>query len=135
VHNLDYVSPCSGYYVKINPGVGNVTLSLNGPLFDPTCEIPLLDGWNLVGFPLTEIYYDTSSPPSIDVPDGTTWVKVSEPLTEQVFSSISSKYSIITGLDGTYDPDLPPIANSLHYLVPGHAYWIKMDGDWDLKYQ
>lgn len=131
-NTLKYMSPCFGYQVRINEDTSGATLSLNGPLFNPSYPIHLHGGWNLVGFPLNVGYYDTDSPP--DMPGVANWVKVDAPVAEFVFSSINGKYSIITGDNGAYDPALPPTFNSLHHVAPGLAFWIKMKEPADLLY-
>jgi len=133
-HSLKYMSPCGGYWVKISEAAGDTELSLSGSLFDPNCVIPLKDGWNLVGYPLTIVYYDTDSPPAIDVPDGTTWIKVAAPTPGYVFGSIDGYYSVVVGERYSYDPAFPPEGNSLRYMEPGSAYWIKVSGDRSLVY-
>jgi len=134
-HSLKYMSAGSGYRVRIKDGVSNATISFSGPLFDAeNCVIHLLEGWNWIGFPLTRGYYDTASPPTIDVPPGTTWVKVNAPASEYVFSQIVPYCQFIIGEFGSYNADYPEYS-SLHYFAPGRAYRIKVDQGVDLRYQ
>lgn len=131
-HTLKYMSPTSGYWVRIDENRGSANLYLEGAPFDPGCRIHLQKDWNLAGYPLTTGYYDTDPPPY--VPGVTNWVKVDPPVAEYVFRSIAGKYSMIIGEYGAYDPALPPAFSSLKYVAPGGAYWIKMNTEADLVY-
>lgn len=131
-HSLKYMSPVSGYRVRIKDGIDNARLSLSGSLFDAmNCDIHLSDGWNWIGFCLPEGYYD-SSLPSIEVPVGTIWLKVNAPVAEYIFEQISPRY--IIGEFGSYNADYPSYS-SLHYLAPGRAYRIKLDQEADFRYR
>ena len=133
-HSLKYMSPSEGYWVKITEEADGAVLVLDGPLFDTDCVIDLPEGWSLVGYPRMVGYYDTASPPAIDAPEGTTWVKVNAPVAEYVFESIDDSYRIIIGENGAYDPNIGPEFSSLHYVAPGSAFWIKMDNVAALQY-
>jgi DNA-binding beta-propeller fold protein YncE len=136
-HSLEYISPLSGYWVKIPEGTGGVILRLYGELFDPSKAIPLVEGWNLAGCTLTKGYYDTASPPysSVRLPIGTVWESANAPtVAGKVLTSIEGKYSMVISEYGAYDPKLPPDFSSLHYMAPGYGYWIKMDERSDLVY-
>ncbi len=105
-----------------------------GALFDtsdPNCFITLQEGWNFVGCPISVGYYDNDHPDIVGVD---TWIEVDPPVVEYVFESISGKYSTIIGEKGAYSPDLLPGFNSLHYIAPCQAFWIKMKGPANLKY-
>jgi hypothetical protein len=131
-HSLKYMSPCSGYWVKINEDAGSAILNLSGSLFNPNCAITLQEGWNLVGCPIDTGYYDTSTHP--DMPWVDKWAKVDAPVAKHVFSSIGNKYDMITAEYGAYNPNLPEAFSSLHYIASGFAYWIKMNQAGSLVY-
>lgn len=131
-HTLGYMAPQSGYWIKIEEGTGGASLCIDGQLFDPACPIPLLENWNMVGYPLATGYYDTDDQPI--VPGVTNWVKVDPPVAAYVFKSIGGKYSIIIGENGAYDPALPAVFSSIHYIAPCQAFWIKMNSEADLIY-
>jgi len=130
-NTLKYMSPSSGYWVKIKAGTINATLSINGQIFDTECSIPLMEGWNLVGYPTTVGYYDTTHP---DIPWVTEWVKVEKPIMAHILESISGIYSQVIGEHGAYDPSLPLEFSSMNYIAPGLAYWVKMKEARDLIY-
>ena len=126
------MSPLSGYWVKIKEGIGDATMSLSGSTFDLGNSMPLLEGWNLVGCPIGVGYHDMATAP--DVPGVTKWIKVDPPVVDHVFDSIRSKYSMIIGQRGAYNPDLPPAFSSIRYIVPNDAFWIKMKEAAELIY-
>lgn len=131
-HSLKYISPLEGYWVKIKEGIAGAVLSLDGLLFDTTNPIALTEGWNLVGCPINKGYYDKEPPENI--PWIANWEKVDGPVAKHVFKSIENKYSMIIGEDGVYNPDLSEEFNSLHYIVPGSAHWVKISEAADLIY-
>lgn len=131
LHSLDYISPCSGYWVKIKEEVSDVTLSISGQIFDLECGIPLLEGWNLVGYPVTLGYYDTMHP---DIPWVKEWLKVEPPVMATILKGITGMYSLVLGEHGAYNPNFPTEFSSLHYIAPGLAYWVKMNEARDLIY-
>lgn len=133
-HTLNKMSPISGYWVKIDEGSGGAVLTIEGASFNLDCGIPLQSGWNLVGFPSTVAYYDTDTVPAVNVPDGTTWVHVAPPVAAHVFQNIAGKYSMVMSDYGAYDPSLPPVFSSLHYIAPGYGYWLEMNQATELKY-
>jgi hypothetical protein len=133
-HSLKYMSPMSGYWVKINEAAGEATLTLTGEPFDLDCGIPLKTGWNQIGYPSNVAFYDTSTQPDVGVPPGTIWKNVSPPVAKHVFESIDGDYSMVIGSMGAYNPALDPSFNSLHYILPGDALWIKMEEDAELLY-
>jgi hypothetical protein len=134
-HSLKYMSPGSGYWVKIDESVQNVVLSMEGPSFVLGCPIPLKAGWNLVGCPIEKAYYDTNNPPTgKHVPEGAEWTQVNAPVAERVFDSIMDDCEMIIGEEGAYNPALPPAFSSLHFVGPGYGYWIKMKNDGNLIY-
>lgn len=73
-----------------------------------TVTVPLVSGWNLVGY---------ACPQSLALPDALT--------------SINGAYTIVYGYDAangsflTYDPSAPPYANTLTEMRTGYGYWIK----------
>ena len=131
-HSLKYMSPLSGYWVKIKTGMGNAIMALSGSKFDLNNAIQLLEGWNLIGCPIGIGYHDMAADPG--VPDVTKWEKVNSPVADYVFESIKNKYSMIIGMRGAYNPDLPPAFSSLRYIVPSDAFWVKMKQGTELKY-
>jgi predicted outer membrane repeat protein len=132
VNSLDFMSPIYGYWIKIKDNVESASLSMEGLPLSTGCPIPLKQGWNLVGCPLTMGYYDEEPHPNI--PWINNWIKVATPIAKHVFWSIDGNYRMIISEDGLYDPDLPGDVNSLHSIYGGAAYWIKMKQDDDLIY-
>lgn len=123
-HSLKSMSPCSGYWIKINENLEKATMTIKGAVFPPGCAITLKEGWNLVGYPISKGYYDTAHP---EIPWITDWKNVDAPVADHVFSSIAGKYSMIIGENGAYNPSLSSSSsNTLHYIACGHGYWIKM---------
>jgi len=133
-NSLHYMSPCFGYWVRIDEATGGAYLSIRESPFIYECGIPLHKGWNLVGYPMMEGYYDTDEVPNVPVPLGTKWNKVGTSAVSYVFGSIMGKCDYIMGPDGFYNPHLPKNANSLHYIAPGYGYWIKMRDEDELLY-
>ena len=132
-HSLKYMSPISGYWVKIKSGTGVATLSITGPSYDPDCAIRLVVGWNQIGFPLDKGYHDTPNPPT-NMPWVTNWQKVEPPAAGYVFKSIQGKYDMVIGEYGAYNPSLPVDFSSLRHIASGCGYWIKLKQDVNLKY-
>lgn len=133
-NSLKCISPIHAYWVKIKEDTYGAILSLDNQRFDLRYPITLSAGWNMVGCPLNEGYYDTDSPPQLNVPTGTSWVKVEPPAAEYVFGSIKGEYDIIMGAYGAYDPNLPSEFSSLRFIAPGHGLWIKMNKAAELIY-
>ena len=131
-HSLKYMSPCSGYWIKIKGGLSDANISIFGNLFDPKCPIPLLEGWNLIGYPLDIGYHDTALSPNI--PWVNKWQQANPPVADYVFKSIRHNYNMIIGEFGAYNPELPPTFSSLRYIVPGQGYWIKVKQNVNLVY-
>jgi hypothetical protein len=132
VNSLKFMSPCDGYWVKIEKDTGGAILCVQGTPFQPECQIPVEKGWNLVGCPVNKGYYDTPNHP--DIPGITDWQQVPYPVAEHVFWSIYNNIIYIVGEDESYDPNLPEDVNSLHYIAGGLAYWIKMKENDSLDY-
>lgn len=123
LHSLKYISPLKGYWVKIKDGIVGAVLSLDGLPFHTTNPIALKEGWNLVGYPIYKGYCDEE--PLEDMLWITSWEKVNGPVAKHVFKSIENKYSMIIGESGIYNPVLSEEFNSLHYILPSSAYWVK----------
>jgi len=123
---LHYLAPGYGYWIKMNePG----TLELEGEPVDTNATITLNVGWNLVGYWANQVYYDSSSQPSVSFPEGVSiFTRVSS--ISEVLSSINGYYTVVRGFDvtgaKTFDPLLPQFS-TLHYFGPGYGYWIKMN--------
>ncbi len=91
--------------------------------------IPLREDWNLISFPVNTCWYDTNSPPYVNLPSCIILKRVSS--LKNVLSSIDGKYLVISSYDikggHTFDPALDGLGfNDLHYLSGGYGYWIKM---------
>jgi len=88
-----------------------LTLTVSGRApFSTT--IPLVEGWNLVGYPGL----------------------VTRPITEAL-ASIAGKYNLVQTYDAaesrwlTYDVSMPPFLNDLTEMVPGKGYWLVVTED------
>lgn len=134
-HTLKYFSPLYSYWISIDNNSGGAIWRLKGQYYNSqNCPIPLVENWNYVGYASMVGYYDTDTQPVVDVPNGTTWVKVPAPVATHVLGGITGKYSIVMSESGAYDPNLPPLLSSLHYFAPGHGFQIKMNQAEDLIY-
>jgi RHS repeat-associated protein len=84
------------------------SLDVDGTLHSST-DIPLCEGWNLVGYPLNQVLPVAGA-----------------------LSSIEGKYSRVFAYDPTdavdpwqlYDPSVPDWVNDLQTMEPGRGYWI-----------
>jgi hypothetical protein len=94
-----------------------LTLTVSGrALFSTT--IPLVEGWNLVGYP----------------------GQVARPITEAL-ASIAGKYNLVQTYDAdesrwlTYDVSMPSFLNDLTKMVPGKGYWLVVTEDcvWNVE--
>ena len=95
-----------GYFIRLSqPG----SLYLNGAQMEPGTAIPLLEGWNLVGF--TPIIAQ-----SVD----------------HAVSSLGPYLLQIKGAEGIYIPGNP--YNTLNSLAPGRAYWMLLSQPYSLFY-
>jgi hypothetical protein len=92
-------------------------------------RIPLRAGWNLISFSVNMCFYDSESPPDVDMMPGVQYQKLAN--IGELLGSIDGKYTTVSSFDKyyahTFDPD-PAMAdfNDLHYMAPGYGYWIKM---------
>ncbi len=98
-NTLSNLSDGKGYFVKLN---NPRTLTVVGMPLDPIAPIPLLSGWNLVGFT-----------PQVAIP------------VEMALNSIEAYIEQVKGVEGVYIPDNP--YNTLTTLSPGRSYWIDMN--------
>jgi hypothetical protein len=100
-----------GYWFRLSEPAA---LSLDGVAFDHRTPLPLVKGYNLVGyFP--------------DAPDSTA----------HAIESVADKLEVVLGYDGgglTFDPSIPTEFNTLQTMRPGFGYWIKLDGPATLVY-
>jgi hypothetical protein len=94
-----------------------LTLTVSGrALFSTT--IPLVEGWNLVGYP----------------------GQSTRPVTEAL-ATIAGKYSLVQTYDATesrwltYDVSAPPFLNDLTEMTPGKGYWLVVTEDcvWNVE--
>jgi len=133
VNTLHYLAVGYGYWIKMSE---EAVLQLSGSRVDPSASLNLTSGWNLIGCWHTDLQYDSSTPPNINIPDGVQTKKVSS--LKDIFSSIDSKFSNVRNLDAngsyTYNPSLPSVVNTLHYIGPGYGYWIKMKESSNFNY-
>lgn len=89
------------------------TLTVSGTT-PSTTDIPLCEGWNLVGYPSTQVR---------TVPDA--------------LASISGAYDLVYGYEAadtadpwaSHNPNSPPFANDLTEMGPGWGYWIDANQD------
>jgi len=95
-----------------------------------TFSFQLKAGWNLFSFPLKVVYYTGENPPNVPLFNNIDAEPVSS--IDDVLSSISGKYEVITSYDGkkhTYYPGLSAeyqYLNTMTYMAGGYGYWIKM---------
>jgi carbohydrate-selective porin OprB len=97
-----------GYWVRVN--ATSATLNISGTAPTST-DIPMVEGWNLVGYPSTTAQTVTSG-----------------------LSSISGKYSIVWGYNASDTSDTwkkfvpgAAVGNDLQALTPGFGYWIRLN--------
>ena len=132
-NTLHYLAPGYGYYIKMAEAA---TLSLTGVYVNPSDELLLQKGWNLVGCWHENLQYDSLNPPTIPLSNNI----ISSPVSSvsDIFSTIIGKYSVIIKYDingaGVFDPLLPEYLNTLDYVSPGYGYWIKMKDSAYLHY-
>ncbi len=92
-------------------------------------EIPLRAGWNLFSFSVNKVFYDSTTPPSVETLSNAEFVKLNS--LNDVLTSIEGQYDIIRNFDAngaqTFDPNVPSFFNTLHYIASGYGYWIKMN--------
>jgi hypothetical protein len=129
-NTLHYLAAGYGYWIKMKDVCDEeeCKLTLSGARANPTDKLKLRDGWNLIGCWHTNAQYDSTSPPTVDLPSQVTFIQVEN--LKDAFSSIEGNYSIIRNYDengaSTFDPNVPSFFNTLHYIGPGYGYWIKM---------
>jgi len=136
-NSMKYVSPNEGYWVFINKSSNGAVMNLKGKAFNSlTMTIPLTKGWNQIGFPLMTGYYDTPTPPNIELPKNAVWAPrvTGMPAAKKVFLSIWDKVLMINSDQGFYNPILLDSANSMRFVAPGQGLWIKVSQDCELQY-
>jgi len=107
-NDLTDMGPSSGYWIKMNVSTATLTVTGTSP---SSTSIPLVSGWNLIGYP-------SSTAQSITT----------------VLSGISSSYTVVWAYNAS-DTSSPwkrylvgaPTGNDLASMVPGYGYWIKMN--------
>ncbi|MCK5282014.1 MAG: hypothetical protein KAK00_01265 [Nanoarchaeota archaeon] len=103
IQDLAAINEKSGYWINMDH---NSSLRVNGVISSPN-NIPLIQGWNLIGYPADE----SKSP-------------------ENAFSGISGSYSIVwryntsTGTYPYYDPNLA--GGTIKTITKDRGYWINM---------
>jgi len=132
VNTLRYMSPFDGFWIKIKKGIGDVALCIESNPFQSGCGINLTKGWNLLGFPINKGFYDSDSHP--EIPWINDWEKVPYPVGKAVFWSIYDNISFIFSGSESFNPLLSKQANSLHHIIGGSGYWIKLKADDELIY-
>lgn len=101
-NTLSTVDPTMGLWVR---GSADATLTMTGD-YPSSVDIPLVEGWNLIGIPLSE-----------------------ETPIADALQSISGEYDLVYKYqDGSwlrYAPDGPPFGNTLSVVNAGDAYWVR----------
>jgi hypothetical protein len=131
--DLHYFAYGYGYWIKMaEPG----QLTLYGRRGDSSCSLPLQGGWNLMGYWLNILYYDTPEPPDVPLPHPPP-IPWPVPSIGEVLHSISGMYELVRSFDidggHTWDPALPMFSD-LDYFAPGYGYWIRMTSPADLSW-
>jgi hypothetical protein len=125
-NTLHYLAAGYGYWIHMKEGA---TLTLEGQSAALSDALELNEGWNLIGCWLPEAQYDSTTQPTIQIPDGVKWQKVSS-LNDSLLNLDASKVDIIINFDKkgaqSFDPSVPSFFKTLHYISPGYGYWIKM---------
>lgn len=100
-NTLSAVLAGEGYWVNVTqPSL----LPLYGRPVNPASTAILLQpGWNLIGYTWPE-------PQNI----------------ESAFAEIKPQLEKVKDIFGSYDPDVPPVFNTLQNIEPGHGYWVKV---------
>ncbi|MCK4521707.1 MAG: hypothetical protein KAU20_03970 [Nanoarchaeota archaeon] len=89
-----------GAWLKVSE---NTTLNITGDEWPMLANIPLFQGWNLIGYPsLNETEINNS-----DLKNHT------------IFTYINNSWL-------SYAPDKPSFLNTLKKLIPGYGYWVKV---------
>lgn len=102
-HDLSEISNQKGYWINL---IATSTINISGVLENPV-QIPLMKGWNLVGYPS-----DNAKTPV------------------NALTTIGSSYSIIWAYNATsdtylyYNPNLG--SGTLDYMINSWGYWINM---------
>ena len=113
LNDLTQLDERTGLWIHMT-AAGTLTVSGSVPA---STSIPLVTGWNLVGFP-----------------------RQSSQLLAEALASIDAKYDVLYGYDAfdiadpweTYNAALPPFLNDLTDLAPGRGYWLQATEDCDL---
>jgi RHS repeat-associated protein len=103
--DLTVIDHVIGFWIEMT---SPATLDVDGTIHSST-DIPLCEGWNLVGYPLNQALPVAGA-----------------------LSSIEGKYSRVYTSDPTdavdpwqlYDPSVPDWVNDLQIMEPGRGYWI-----------
>jgi hypothetical protein len=114
LNDLAQVNERMGLWVHTSAPL-TLTVSGRAPF---STTIPLVEGWNLVGYPGL----------------------VTRPITEAL-ASIAGKYNLVQTYDAaesrwlTYDVSMPPFLNDLTEMVPGKGYWLVVTEDcvWNVE--
>lgn len=108
-NSLEFLEDGAGYWVNVNTPA---TWYIAGQKLDPlTTPIELNEGWNLVGYLPNR---------GLGVPEA--------------LASIWPNVSFVKNIFSSYDPAAPPVLNTLEEMVPGQAYWVKMNASATLTY-
>jgi hypothetical protein len=136
-NDLTYLAPGYGYWIKATE---ECTLSLPGNPVAPQADLPLHQGWNLVGCWADCVRY-CGQPPEVAFATSEGIIPGLEAVggpAELLPSLAAASYDALRGFDAegahTYAPALPAFAD-LHYVGPGYGYWLKMKSEGTLSYE
>ena len=131
--DMKYMAAGYGYWIKVKPDAdvdedGLIYLELEGARVKGDKEIQLTEGWNLIGYLGTKVFYTSEDQPEVPFLEGSTFCQVAE--VSCIFSSIEGKYSYVRGFDqtGAKSYNLSPWSD-LKYVGTGYGYWIKIIPD------